>query len=287
MINTGDWIGELTTTSGTGDVELGGALEGFARFNVLGAGQVWYTIVDGLNRESGIGTSSGILITRDTIHSTLVDGVYSISGDPIELSGNADVYCTFNAAAFNDLSLLAGIIESLSASDIANIASGIVTSGNVQGAIDELAGFTEALQNEYANLTALNVANVPDDLIASVNVQYAINEISDHLLNLLIAVQLNQIGGYTENRTTVNAIDASETNFVLVSDGATPISVTNVPEGAYTLTIELSDYRIDLSGLAIKWAGGTPVAPTINTDLIFLTTSDGVNWLGSASLGYV
>lgn len=208
MIDMGDWIGELTTTVGTGDLTLGGALEGFARFNVLGVGQVWYTIVDNNNRESGIGTLDGTSLTRDLIHSTLVEGLYSTSGDPMPLSGNSDVYCSFNAAAFNEMN------------------------------------------------------------------------------SKIEAFSLNQIGGYTEKVTTSNDIDASITNFVSISDGSNPITVSNVPIGAYTLTIELLASSINLSNFDIKWAGGTPIVPTSDIDLVFLTTFDGNSWLASVSLGY-
>lgn len=102
MLKVGNWIGELTTTVGAGTITLGGALPGFAGFSVLGEGNtVWYAIVDGDNRESGIGTYSGGTLARTTPHASLTNGVYADNGvSPISLSGSANVYCTFNATAF-------------------------------------------------------------------------------------------------------------------------------------------------------------------------------------------
>lgn len=105
MPEVGNWIGEITTTIGTGDIELGGPIDGFAQFSNLGGNgtQVWYSVVDGTNREAGIGTLQDGNIQRTTVSATLVDGVYSDNAPaPLELSGGAEVYCSFNKTAFEE-----------------------------------------------------------------------------------------------------------------------------------------------------------------------------------------
>ena len=59
---------ETTTSSGTGDITLGGAVSGFVAFStVLSNGDTtYYTISDGNNWEVGLGTynTSGNTLTR-------------------------------------------------------------------------------------------------------------------------------------------------------------------------------------------------------------------------------
>ena len=107
LARVGNWVGEITATVGTGDIELGGAIDGFTTFQSIGEGFIYYAIVEGNNREAGKGVLYGIgenLFQRTDVYSTLVDGVYNDDNpDPIELNGLASVYCTFNERAFREL----------------------------------------------------------------------------------------------------------------------------------------------------------------------------------------
>lgn len=106
MVAVGDWIIENCSTVGTGNLILTGTSPGFARFSaVIPAGLVYYSIFDGANKESGIGTFNGTdTITRTTVQATLVNGVYSGSNPPpIGLSGSASVACTFTANALSTI----------------------------------------------------------------------------------------------------------------------------------------------------------------------------------------
>ena len=97
-INAANWVGENTSTVGSGDITLGGAIAGFARFNVIGNGEIYYTIQDGLAKETGIGTLVGDVLSRTKITATIDnDGVYSTTPTPLNLSGNAQVFGTINA----------------------------------------------------------------------------------------------------------------------------------------------------------------------------------------------
>jgi hypothetical protein len=107
MAEVGNWISEKTVTIGSGDITLLGTNASFVRFaQAVPAGTVWYSIIDGNNREAGIGTFNGTnTLARTTVHATLVNGVYNNSSPPaIYLSGDtAIVSCTYNTAAYNEL----------------------------------------------------------------------------------------------------------------------------------------------------------------------------------------
>jgi hypothetical protein len=104
MVAIADWVGQRTTTIGQGSIVLGSSMDGFATFAAIPDGQVYYTIADGLSRESGIGTLSAGMLARTTVTATLVGGAYdNTSPEKLNLSGSAKVFCTFNSKAFADI----------------------------------------------------------------------------------------------------------------------------------------------------------------------------------------
>lgn len=101
MPSVGNWIGESTATAGGGDITLGGALAGHAPFSSQSGNQFYYSIIDGDDRESGIGSRSGATFSRDTVTATIVGGVYDEdSPSPIALSGTASIYCVYSKSAY-------------------------------------------------------------------------------------------------------------------------------------------------------------------------------------------
>lgn len=111
-IKTENWLGEYTATIGTGDVIFGGAIEGFAEFSNVGSSvNVFYTIMDGLDKETGIGFLDGNRLIRSEIHATLVAGVYTKNGSAINLSGDAQIYGTANAKFLVDVYAFMAIAE--------------------------------------------------------------------------------------------------------------------------------------------------------------------------------
>jgi hypothetical protein len=104
MSRVSNWIGQSTSTIGVGTMLMDGVIDGYATFSTMGDGSVYYSIVDGNNRESGIGILTGNSIQRTNVKATLVDGEsYLSSPAPISLSGGAFAYCTFNKDAFDSL----------------------------------------------------------------------------------------------------------------------------------------------------------------------------------------
>tara|TARA_R110002126_G_scaffold33237_6_gene104110 strand:+ start:2492 stop:2926 length:435 start_codon:yes stop_codon:yes gene_type:complete len=87
-----DRVKEVSTTTGTGILTLGGAIEGFQTFAAIGDGnQTYYAIISGDDYEVGLGTytSSGTTLSRTTILES------SNSGSALNLgAGNKVVFCT-------------------------------------------------------------------------------------------------------------------------------------------------------------------------------------------------
>lgn len=96
-----DRIKETTNTTGLGAVTLGGAVPGFRTF-LIGVGNTnstFFTIAHDTDNtwEVGIGTVSGITLTRDSVLSS------SSGGSPINFgTGTKTVFSTIAASHFND-----------------------------------------------------------------------------------------------------------------------------------------------------------------------------------------
>jgi hypothetical protein len=92
-----NWVQETTATTGTGTINLGGAVAGFIKFeDTFSTGDtVYYSIKDGTNREVGIGTlTAGTpwTLARTTVLENLVSGTFNnTSPTAITLSGSAVV----------------------------------------------------------------------------------------------------------------------------------------------------------------------------------------------------
>lgn len=103
-IKYSDWIGESISSNGAGDITLGGTIQGFAPMSSAGVGEVYYTIVDGHNKETGLGSyGGGNSFTRTTIIATLINGVYTPNGAPLNLSDSAQIYGTINSGSMKDI----------------------------------------------------------------------------------------------------------------------------------------------------------------------------------------
>lgn len=98
MHKYGLWVKETTVTTGTGNITLAGAADGFASFSgqVANGVDVIYSIENGDNRELGVGQlSSGTTLQRLNVRATLVGGVFDGNAPaPITLTGTSDVMIT-------------------------------------------------------------------------------------------------------------------------------------------------------------------------------------------------
>jgi len=107
MANVGNWVGQYTNTVGAGTIVLSATLPGYTSFASITGGasaEFWYAIVDGDNREAGVGTYNNGFFSRDTVMATIENGqYYGSAAAPIQLSGNAQIFCTFNKTAFDQI----------------------------------------------------------------------------------------------------------------------------------------------------------------------------------------
>lgn len=91
-----NWVRQKVSTVGTGNLLLSDVISSYIRVSSAYANgdQLIYSVVDGINREIGVGTfvASGNYISRDIVLETLVNGAYvNSSATPITLSGSAEV----------------------------------------------------------------------------------------------------------------------------------------------------------------------------------------------------
>lgn len=103
MPKAGNWTTESCSTVGTGNLVLTGSFTGYAKFSQsVSPGTVYYSIIDGPNKEAGIGTFDGEnTIVRSLVTATLVNGVYNgVNPLAMSLTGESIVSCTLNASAF-------------------------------------------------------------------------------------------------------------------------------------------------------------------------------------------
>lgn len=95
-MNIANWVRQNTSTIGVGALVLTDVVQSFIRFSAVFANndKVFYSIIDGNDRENGLGTyiAAGNTITRDVIFETLVNGAYTSSNPTaISLTGSAVV----------------------------------------------------------------------------------------------------------------------------------------------------------------------------------------------------
>lgn len=170
----GNWVGELTATVGTGSITLAGPISGFAPFSSIGDADVWYAIIDGVDKEAGKGTLVGDILQRTEVYSTLVSGVYNgASPGPLDLTGSATVYSTFNKTSFDEFSAavtkLATIESGATADQIAadvpydNSTSALVAV-DVQAAIDEIDSSLDTVSGSLGTSSALDTGTAPGEL---------------------------------------------------------------------------------------------------------------------------
>ncbi|MBL4838068.1 MAG: hypothetical protein JKY34_10865 [Kordiimonadaceae bacterium] len=103
-----NWVQELSSTVGTGDITLTGPTSGNVSFQerwTTYPASINYLIIDGENKEIGLGTLvSATTLERTTIAETLYAGTLTVSGaTPIELTGGAFVAVAYSAADLEGL----------------------------------------------------------------------------------------------------------------------------------------------------------------------------------------
>ncbi|RLD56872.1 MAG: hypothetical protein DRI97_06540, partial [Bacteroidetes bacterium] len=208
VAGVGNWVGENTFTVGDGAVTLGGPLPGYTSFSSIGITEFWYAIVDGDNRESGICTISGQFLIRGDISATIENGVYNdVNPLPIQLSGEALVFSTFNKRAFDQF------LTDVMAVEVGydNSVSGL-SATNVQAAIDEIitaidypvdsvfgrVGVVEAENSDY-DAVQVDANTAGFDFITATNVQGSLEQLEDLIQYVASGVNLQGLWNATLN----------------------------------------------------------------------------------------
>ncbi|MCJ9428684.1 beta strand repeat-containing protein [Kordiimonas marina] len=129
-------VREYSTTVGTGDLTLMGAMTGFVRFSdAFGLGdQVAYVIEDGGNFEVGTGTlTAADTLARTSVLETLEGGVHTkgVGAGPITLSGNARILCTLTTEYITDPDKQADIIRELTPGAGVTVEDVLIKAGDV------------------------------------------------------------------------------------------------------------------------------------------------------------
>lgn len=110
MHTLASWVKETTATTGSGlTLTLGGAVSGFVAFSahpsIVDGTTVYYDLINGSDREQGIGTwHTGNLLDRTTPAVTLISGVIdNTSPSRITLSGTSQVMLSLSPTVFSDI----------------------------------------------------------------------------------------------------------------------------------------------------------------------------------------
>jgi hypothetical protein len=229
MGKIGNWVGELSTTTGTGAITFGGAIQGYAAWSTIGNGEVWYGITDGLNREVGLGTLNGIVLTRTTVYATLIGGVYNAnSPNAISLSGAAEIYSSFNKAAFDEhdqkidpaggtmAGQLKGILpvsaEDLTRKDYVDLQVSNLEAGAVSTNAANIATNTSNIASNASDIST-NVSNISSN---NSNIATNASNIATNTGN--ISTNTNDIAANTSNISTNTNDIATNTNDITTND---------------------------------------------------------------------
>jgi hypothetical protein len=153
-----DRVKEITTTTGTSNLTLGGAVLGFQSFSIIGNGnQTYYGIYDSATGdwEVGVGTYSttGPTLSRDTVLESSNSGSKVVFG-----SGSKDVFVTYPAERAVYLDTAGSAVTLLDIGTLgvgtANITTANITSGTVS---TTPTNNTDIVNKQYADAIASGI----------------------------------------------------------------------------------------------------------------------------------
>ena len=221
-----NWVGENTSTIGTGPLALSGAISTFCPFSVLPDGsEVYYTLQEGFNRETGIGVVSNGTLTRK-VQATLVAGVYTETDIPISLSGNGQVFAVINADFMTRIyNFSLDVADSVSAA----AASAKSSSDSASLANDYKAQSAQSAENAAAS--AQSASDSKDDATASKNAAAASASDAASSQSDALASKNAAASSQADALASKNAAKTSETNSKN-SETASAQSATNASNSA-------------------------------------------------------
>ena len=281
-----DRVQEVTTTTGTGTITLGGAALGFQSFATIGNGNTtYYTINDPLTGdwEVGIGTytSAGPSLSRDTVFSSSNAGalVPFVSGSKnvfvtypseravyLDQPGSYPVQNTFNTLTAGTATLTAGTITTapVSGTDITN-----------KDYVDSIAsGLNYHQPVNYASVAALpsyvynnGTLGVGATITASVNGALSFGGGTPTSGQRLLVK--DEVGGNAPYNGVYTVTNTGSPSAVFVLTRATDYDTS----GTGTNEIDAGDYVLVLSGTnaSTAWVQQTPLPIVVGTtSIVFL-----------------
>ncbi len=273
-----DRVKETSTTTGTGTISLGGAVQGFETF-VAGIGNsntTYYSIVNA-NGEFEVGLGTVTDATPDTLARTTVISS-SNSDSAVNFSaGSKDVFCTLPAskAVIKDASgnIVANNGSNLTALNATQLTSGTVPDARFPATLPAANG--SALT--ALNATQLTSGTVPDARFpatlpaangSALTALNASNLASGTVANARLDAQLQDVAGLAT--TSGKIIQGDGSNFTLsaytlpTSDGSSSQVLTTDGSGAVTFqTPTVGDITSVVAGSGLT-GGATSGAATLN-----------------------
>lgn len=221
-----NWVGENTSTVGTGPLALSGAISTFCPFSVLPDGsEVYYTLQEGFNRETGIGVVSNGTLTRK-VQATLVAGVYAETDIPISLSGNGQVFAVINADFMTR---------------IYNFSLDVADSVSAAASSAKSSSDSASLANDYKTQSAQNAESAATSAQSASDSQIAANASKNAAAASASAAAISQADALASKNASAasqadalaskNAAKTSETNSK-ASETASAQSATNASNSA-------------------------------------------------------
>jgi hypothetical protein len=294
MANVANFVKESCSTFGTGNLILTGAISGFTTFaSALPAGSVYYTIVDGTNREAGIGTYDGAAtIVRSNVIATLASGVYDdISPTPLVLTGAAVVGCGIeatlaakiehsNRAILDAIDVaytsaldtkLSGIEDAADVTDATNVAAAgavMYTDTNVSTAgwvVDE---DTLVSADDTRVPTQQSVKNYVDSAVTSSVTASNVSVDTTGFAGILsgtdddVQTALDTLDDHTHEGSTIDASGATD-GHVLTADGAGNAAWEPIPGITGTAWGDITGTLSAQTDLQSALGGKEPADPTI------------------------
>lgn len=189
MLN--DWIIENSDTIGTGSINLTGAISiNQAKFkDGLSSGNVYYSWIEGGNREAGIAVFDGNnSLVRSEVQSTLVNGVFNDANPiPLAMAGEAVVSVTFNSSAY-------------------------------QSIVDELSNHETRITSNTNDITAIKADSLTVGQLEALDASNAPNSINPYITQIDMDLKMDTSGGVftgaVEGQTPVAPGDLTRKDYV-------------------------------------------------------------------------
>lgn len=284
-----DRVRETSTTTGTGNFTLGGAVSGFESFlSAIGEGNTcYYTIAGGSDWEVGLGTiTSGALVRTTVLKSSNSDTAVNFG------AGTKDVFVTYpgDKAVYKDASNNVNALGTITSgvwngteitvpyggTGAASFTAGALLKGNGQSAIAEaVAGTDYVTPSGTETLTNKTIAFASNTLTDVVGVS-ATQTLTNKTLTAPTITGAILNDGYTEEIFAVtgttpalSANNGSIQTWTLSANSSPTDSLSNGQ--SILLGVTAGSFTVTWPSTTWSKVGGSGVAPTL--------TSTGVNWI--------